>query len=121
MPAKKYPRKQLFVDPKVQGALVLRAVMYWVVCLIAITLMLLCWRILTGPARMFYTHFADELTHRSTLALSAVSLSIAAFRSAAAELSSLATCITRMATCGSVEISSIRSATASTARSAALT
>ncbi len=59
MPAKKYPRKQLFVDPKVQGALVVRAVLYWVVYLIAITLMLLCWRILTGPARMFYTHFND--------------------------------------------------------------
>ncbi len=52
-------RKQLFVDPKVQGALVLRVVLYWVVCVITITLMLLCWRILTGPARMFYTHFGE--------------------------------------------------------------
>ena len=56
---KKYARKQLFVDPKVQGTLVARAVLYWVICLITITLMLLCWRILTGPARMFYTHFDD--------------------------------------------------------------
>jgi hypothetical protein len=52
-------RKQLFVDPKVQGALVLRVVLYWLVCLITITLMLLCWRIVTGPARPFYTHFDD--------------------------------------------------------------
>ena len=53
-------RKRLFVDPKVQGALVLRVILYWVVCLITITLMLLCWRILTGPARAFYQHF-DEM------------------------------------------------------------
>jgi hypothetical protein len=52
-------RKQLFVDPKVQGALVGRAVLYWVVCIITIALMLLCWRIVTGPARPFYTHFDD--------------------------------------------------------------
>lgn len=58
-PEKKALRKQLFVDPKVQGALVVRVVFYWVVCLIAITLMLLCWRIVTGPARVFYTHFND--------------------------------------------------------------
>ena len=59
MENKKQLRKQLFVDPKVQGALVLRTVFYWVVCLVTITLMLLCWRIVTGPARMFYTHFSD--------------------------------------------------------------
>ena len=57
---KKSLRKQLFIDPKVQGALVVRVVFYWVVFLIAITLMLLCWRIATGPARIFYTHF-DEM------------------------------------------------------------
>ncbi len=56
---KKSMRKHLFVDPKVQGALVVRAILYWAACLIAITLMLLCWRIITGPARMFYTHFDD--------------------------------------------------------------
>ena len=56
---KKRLRKQLFVDPKVQGVLVARVVLYWVVCLITITLMLLCWRIVTGPARLFYTHFND--------------------------------------------------------------
>lgn len=52
-------RKQLFVDPKVQGALVLRVVFYWFFCLLAIALMLLCWRIVTGPARIFYKHFDD--------------------------------------------------------------
>ena len=57
---KKDLRKQLFIDPKIQGALVVRVVFYWVVFLIAITLMLLCWRIVTGPARIFYTH-VDEM------------------------------------------------------------
>jgi len=56
---KKSLRRHLFVDPKVQGALVLRVILYWFVCLIAISLMLLCWRIVTGPARMFYSHFDD--------------------------------------------------------------
>jgi hypothetical protein len=52
-------RKQLFVDPKVQGALVYRVILYWVFCLIAMGLMLLSWRILTGPARLFYTQIDD--------------------------------------------------------------
>ncbi len=59
MPDMKLLRKQLFVDPKVQGALVLRVILYWAFCLITITIMLLCWRIMTGPARLFYTHFSD--------------------------------------------------------------
>lgn len=56
---KKTIRTHLFVDAKVQGALIGRVVMYWVACLITIALMLLCWRIITGPARIFYTHFSD--------------------------------------------------------------
>ena len=55
-------RRQLFIDPKVQGALVLRVVLYWAVCLITITLMLLCWSVLRTP-RMFYTHFDDMWFH----------------------------------------------------------
>ncbi len=56
-------RRQLFVDPKVQGALILRVVLYWVICVVTITLMLLCWRILTGPARPFYVHFDEMWFH----------------------------------------------------------
>jgi hypothetical protein len=63
MATEKRKRKQLFVDPKVQGALMLRVVLYWVVCVVTITLMLLCWRIVTGPARPFYTHFDDMWFH----------------------------------------------------------
>ncbi|MFW5693226.1 MAG: hypothetical protein ACOCWL_03330 [Thermoguttaceae bacterium] len=55
----KLQRKQLFVDPKVQGALVFRAVLYWTVCLVTMFLMLLCWRIVTGPARPIPAHFDD--------------------------------------------------------------
>lgn len=50
-------RKHLFVDYKVQGSLINRAIAYWFMCLFTITLMILCWRMVTGPARMFYTHF----------------------------------------------------------------
>ncbi len=56
---KKSLRRHLFVDPKVQGTFVVRAILYWVAFLITAALLLLCWRILTGPARMFYTHFND--------------------------------------------------------------
>jgi hypothetical protein len=63
MTNEKRKRKQLFVDPKVQGALILRVVLYWVVCVVTITLMLLCWRIATGAARPFFTHFDDMWFH----------------------------------------------------------
>lgn len=59
MSAEEHSRKQIFVDAKVQGALVLRVAIYWVLCLLTLSLVLLCWRILTGPARLFYTHFDD--------------------------------------------------------------
>lgn len=40
----------------------LRVLLYWIVCLITITLMLLCWSIIRTP-RMFYTHFDDMWFH----------------------------------------------------------
>lgn len=52
-------RKHLFVDPKVQGALIARVAAYWIVCVIGITLTLLCWRIITGPAQPFRVHFRE--------------------------------------------------------------
>ncbi len=60
MSDKKKMRKRLFVDLKVQGALVLRVVSYWIVCVTTLALMLLCWQILTGPAQMFHAHL-DEM------------------------------------------------------------
>jgi hypothetical protein len=52
-------RRFVFVDPKVQGALVLRVAFYWLLCLVSMGLMLLCWRILSGPIQLFYTHFSE--------------------------------------------------------------
>ena len=52
-------RRQHYVDPKVQGALAVRVVIYWVTCVTTIMLMLMFWRIFTGPARMWYTHFGE--------------------------------------------------------------
>lgn len=65
-------RKRLFVDPKVQGALVLRVLLYWAVCVITITLMLLCWNVLRTP-RMFYT-FLDDMWYRYAPAILASSV-----------------------------------------------
>lgn len=56
-------RQKLFVDAAVQGALIGRVIFYWVTCLITITLMLLCWQIATGPARLFYTHMEELWFH----------------------------------------------------------
>ena len=52
-------RRQLFVDPEVQGALVARAIIYWIVCTLSITLLLLCWRVLTGPVRPLSFHLEN--------------------------------------------------------------
>ena len=59
MSDKKRLRKHLFVDPKVQGALIVRVALYWVVCLISMMLTLLCWQMITGPARPFHVHLSD--------------------------------------------------------------
>lgn len=38
-------RRQLFIDGKVQGALVVRVMMYWFYCLLSVALMTACWAI----------------------------------------------------------------------------
>ncbi|HTQ40691.1 MAG TPA: hypothetical protein VMJ32_16835 [Pirellulales bacterium] len=52
-------RKRLFVDRKVQGALMLRAVEYWFCCVLTIALALLAWSLLTGPDQPLYQFFLD--------------------------------------------------------------
>jgi hypothetical protein len=59
MSDKKCLRRHLFVDPKVQGALILRVVLYWCVCLISMALMMLCWQLLTSTAEMMSLQFND--------------------------------------------------------------
>ena len=41
-----FRRGRIFVDPQVQGALIVRVMMYWMYCLLSVTLMLACWTIL---------------------------------------------------------------------------
>ncbi|NMC21427.1 MAG: hypothetical protein GYA33_13530 [Thermogutta sp.] len=52
-------RQRLFVDPEVQAALLLRVVTYWVLCLAAVALMLLCGRVIAGPPRPVFAHWED--------------------------------------------------------------
>lgn len=56
-------RKRLFVDPEVQGQLVLRVVLYWATCLMTVAMVVMCWRIVNGPARPFYRHLDDMWFH----------------------------------------------------------
>jgi hypothetical protein len=46
-------RQQMWCDREVQGALMTRVVMYWLFCLLTITLMLVCWTVISGPPRRF--------------------------------------------------------------------
>ena len=51
MAAKRRLRKRFFVDYRVQGALVVRVVLYWLTCLLTVMLLLFGWRMATGPIR----------------------------------------------------------------------
>lgn len=42
-------RQKLLVDAKVQGTLISRAVLYWLYCLLSVTLLITCWSVLTQP------------------------------------------------------------------------
>lgn len=52
-------RRQILCDREVQGALMVRVVMYWLFCLLTITLMLVCWSVVSGPPRRFAPLMAD--------------------------------------------------------------
>lgn len=52
-------RKRLFVDPHVQGALILRVVGYWFYCLLTMATALLVLRVFYGPARLFDWKMVD--------------------------------------------------------------
>src|SRR5271157_508625 len=49
-------RKQFFADFRVQGALVVRVVLYWLMCLLTMMLLLLGWSMITDPIRPLNTH-----------------------------------------------------------------
>lgn len=70
-------RGRLYVDARFQGALALRVVVYWIFTALAITLMLLCGRILLAPTRYFYLRFDDMwLQHGPALIASLVLLPV---------------------------------------------
>jgi hypothetical protein len=52
-------RKRLFVDHKVQGALMLRAAVYWFCCVLAVGLALLGRILIAGSSESFYDYFLD--------------------------------------------------------------
>jgi hypothetical protein len=53
-------RRHLLVDPKIQGTLIIRVLLYWALGLIGMTLLLLLWRTLAGPGGRFHSPF-DEM------------------------------------------------------------
>jgi len=53
-------RRTIFlVDREVQGALMLRMIVFWLFCLHSICLMLICWSAYSGPSRRFVDLFSD--------------------------------------------------------------
>jgi hypothetical protein len=75
MPEKYHVRRHLFVDPKVQSALAARVVFYWLACLVSMTLLLFCWRIVSSPSASFAAHLrALWLNYGPALAVSALLL-----------------------------------------------
>ncbi len=60
MSSMKHLRTHLLVDPKIQGTLVVRVLLYWALGLIGMTMMLLFWRMLVGPGGKFHSDF-DEM------------------------------------------------------------
>src|SRR5688572_2852891 len=63
-------RSRIFIDREVQGALMLRVASYWMFALLSITLMLLCWNVMTGPSRRF-VEILLEMFNRYAPALAA--------------------------------------------------
>jgi len=56
-------RRRLIVDPKIQGDLIARTVMYWLFCLLTVTLLLLCWQIATSPGATI-PEYLDQLWYQ---------------------------------------------------------
>ena len=63
-------RNRIFLDPEVQGALMLRVASYWAFCLLSICLLVMCWSVYTGPPRRF-AELAFDLYLRYAPALAA--------------------------------------------------
>jgi hypothetical protein len=79
MAPQKYVRKRLFVDPRLQGALAVRVAGYWLTCLLAVVLMLVCWRVVTDPAQVFEGQFDEFWAFWPALAASLILLPIVVY------------------------------------------
>ncbi|MBI3839635.1 MAG: hypothetical protein HY288_17070 [Planctomycetia bacterium] len=74
-----FQRKKVFVDPRVQGAMLLRLVIYWVFGLLAIAQILLFWQIITSPPAPFLDQFRFDILwakHGSVVIASLIMLPI---------------------------------------------
>jgi hypothetical protein len=54
-------RTRLWVDPSVQGALIVRVLIYWFACMIFVTLPLALIQTLANPGQYLYQHYLDVL------------------------------------------------------------
>jgi hypothetical protein len=70
----KFKRRQLFVDPKVQGALVLRLLGYWLVTMVTAVAIVIGWRIVTGTPRFLVTHFSEMVFYYGPAVVAALLL-----------------------------------------------
>jgi len=61
-------RKRLFVDPKVQGALLARTAVYWLGCVAVMSAVLICWEVFVTPGSMGESKF-DQIWYRLAPAL----------------------------------------------------
>ena len=57
---KRKVRRKLFVDTQVQGALLARAVLYWLFCVVAVCLIYLCWQIISSGPRPFWASVVES-------------------------------------------------------------
>jgi hypothetical protein len=56
-------RRRYFVDAKVQGAMLVRVLLYWFCCMVSITALVVIWRLVSdGPTGSFWNHFDDLWT-----------------------------------------------------------
>ena len=62
------------VEPKIQGRLLGQVVLYWIVCLIGIAALLLCWRVASCPTRPIYAHLYEMAFYDGPVLLAALLL-----------------------------------------------
>ena len=70
--AKSYKRRQKFVDRQVQGSIVLRTAIYWVLCMFILGLMLFVWQVLSSPAEPFLIHITAMWQQYGPVAIASV-------------------------------------------------